>query len=220
MGIARGGERSSCHEGNARHGQFVHPEGLNTDRCGSKVKVPDGDGFFGSSDGRVRVVAHIFPRVLRLDLIPGARVAHRRSGGGERRLTDRATGDREATPGWAQTVCGSRPLSARTMSGENSGDDREQGVEFGDLDEELDTLEYPIESDELVDRYGDEELQMSDATVTVAEVLGPLDDTFHDTEEVHQAILTMVSDEAVGRKGYTDRGGETPEEAEEDEESL
>jgi hypothetical protein len=99
---------------------------------------------------------------------------------------------------------------------------REQGIEFGDLDGALATQEYPITTAELLDGHGEHELTIPNGTRTLREVLGPLDDGEHDAdatetsyesaEEVRQMILNAVGDDAIGRKGYTDREHETREE--------
>lgn len=106
------------------------------------------------------------------------------------------------------------------MTTDQSEDSREQGVEFGSLAEELESEEYPISKEELLDTYGDEELVLEDDTQTLREVLEPLgEDEFESADDVRQSVMTMVGDEAVGRKNYSDRGDET-DVADEDEESV
>lgn len=90
-------------------------------------------------------------------------------------------------------------------------DSREQGIEFGTLAEDLENESYPLSQDELLDRYGDRELRFADGRTTVDEVLEPENETeYEDAEGVRQAIFSMVGEGAIGRKGYTDRGGNTP----------
>lgn len=99
-------------------------------------------------------------------------------------------------------------------------DSRTRGVEFGPLADELEDEEYPIGKDEVVERYGDYELELEDGGSSVREVLGPLGETTYESaEEVRQSILNMVGDGAVGREDYTDRGGHT-QGSDEDDESL
>jgi hypothetical protein len=99
-----------------------------------------------------------------------------------------------------------------TTQGDESGDSREQGVEFGSLAEDLENEEYPISQGELLDRYGDRELDLQRGTTTVGEVLASENEReYEDAEGVRQAIFNMVGDEAVGREGYSDRGGNAPE---------
>lgn len=107
--------------------------------------------------------------------------------------------------------------------GESStdGDDsRSQGIELGELDEELESHDYPTTATALVDEYGDHEIQLPGGSQRVEEVLGLYeedDQEFTDAEEVRQAIHNLVGAEAVGRDHYSDRGGSTPDEGNEDE---
>lgn len=87
-------------------------------------------------------------------------------------------------------------------------DSRKQGVEFGSLAEELEDEEYPIDTDELLETYGDRELELQDGSQSLREVLGPMGETTYESaEDVKDAVVGMVSDEAIGREGETDRGG-------------
>ena len=89
---------------------------------------------------------------------------------------------------------------------------RTHGVEFGDLEEALEDHEYPTTADALFEEFGDHELELPIGDVSFVEILGPYaedpDQQFNDAEEVRQAVLNMVGDEAVGEKGYSDRGGD------------
>ncbi|MCL9813641.1 DUF2795 domain-containing protein [Natranaeroarchaeum aerophilus] len=64
--------------------------------------------------------------------------------------------------------------------------------------------EFPITSDELLDRYGDEEIDLSNETLReVLERTGP--ETYENREDAEFAVYSGVSDRAIGRKGYSDR---------------
>jgi hypothetical protein len=90
----------------------------------------------------------------------------------------------------------------------DEGDSREQGIEFGSLAEDLEDESYPISHDDLLDRYGDRELELPDGRTTVSEILQPENEAeYDDAEGVRQAIFAMVGDGAIGREDYTDRGG-------------
>ncbi|EMA68173.1 hypothetical protein C461_06314 [Halorubrum aidingense JCM 13560] len=92
----------------------------------------------------------------------------------------------------------------------NQGDDREQGVEFGPLADDLEDEEYPMDLETLLERYGDRELGLGDDTATLRTVLGSQGEvTYESADDVRQSIIGMVSDEAIGRKNYSDRGGST-----------
>ncbi|WP_138007327.1 DUF5789 family protein [Halalkalirubrum salinum] len=93
-------------------------------------------------------------------------------------------------------------------------DTREQGIEFGSLVEKLENESYPISHEELLSRYGDHEIELIDEQTSLRTILGAENEReYADTEGVRQAIFSMVSEDAVGREGYSDRGG-NPSEAE------
>ena len=110
------------------------------------------------------------------------------------------------------------------MSNDNSGAEsgsgsREQGVEFGALMTALETHDYPTTQAQLLEAYGGEELDLAEGEETLASVLAEREgaderDTieYESPHEVHQAVLTMVGDRAVGRTDYSDRGGSLPDE--------
>lgn len=92
----------------------------------------------------------------------------------------------------------------------DESDSREQGIEFGELSEDLENETYPISHDELLERYGDRELELASGETQLRAVLEPENETeYEDARSVRQAIFTMVGDQAVGREGYSDRGGES-----------
>jgi hypothetical protein len=83
-------------------------------------------------------------------------------------------------------------------------------------DEAIDSHEYPATGDELIDAYGDLEIEVHDGSETVAEVLGRLGGTTYEgPEDVREALFSAVSHEAVGRRFYSDRdapvAGEGPD---------
>ena len=86
-------------------------------------------------------------------------------------------------------------------------DSRELGVEFGDLADDLETLSYPVSKADLVDELGEREVGLPDGSTTLGDALAPMGErTYHGSDEVRQAVLDAVGDEAVGREGYSDRG--------------
>ncbi|HET7323343.1 MAG TPA: DUF5789 family protein [Halococcus sp.] len=90
----------------------------------------------------------------------------------------------------------------------DQNDTRQQGIEFGEFGETMDSLEYPIDHADLIEQHGDAELELPNGTSTLAEVLEPLQDedqTYQDRDELETMILNMVGDEAIGRKNYSDR---------------
>jgi hypothetical protein len=104
---------------------------------------------------------------------------------------------------------------------DQNDDSREQGVEFGPLADELEDEEYPMDLETLLERYGDHELGLGDDTATLQTVLGAQGETTYESaDDVHQSIIGMVSDDAIGRKNYSDRGGSTAAEEDSEEESV
>jgi len=96
------------------------------------------------------------------------------------------------------------------VDAEKHADSRELGVEFGDLAEDLGHHEYPTTVEELVEEFGDRELELPSGEESFGEVIGPdtdePDQQFVDAGEVRQAVLNMVGGDAVGRPHYSDRG--------------
>jgi hypothetical protein len=105
---------------------------------------------------------------------------------------------------------------------QDQGDSREQGIEFGPLAEDLADESYPLTHQELLDRHGDQTLELGDGSATLRELLGgESDQEYEDEESVRQAIFNMSGSDAIGRAEYSDRGGTTGgSEGVEDDESL
>jgi hypothetical protein len=104
----------------------------------------------------------------------------------------------------------------------DESDTRQHGVEFGEFGDRMDSLDYPIDHADLIEKHGDAELGLPDGTTSLEEVLEELQDegqTYQDAEELETMILNMVGDEAVGREGYSDRGTSTEPDSD-DEQSL
>jgi len=103
------------------------------------------------------------------------------------------------------------------MSGENT--DREEGVEFTDIDSILGDLSYPVSKSEFVDEYGDTAIERTSAEpITIEELFeGTGEDTFESDEEVRQSVLNLLPADSVGRQRYSDRGGSIPNEVPGDE---
>jgi len=102
----------------------------------------------------------------------------------------------------------------RDASTSESDDSRQQGAELGPLDEELESHDYPTTSTELVEEYGDYEIDLPGGSQRLEEVLGILEQNeqeYEEPEDARQAIYNLVGSEAVGRDRYSDRGGDTPD---------
>lgn len=95
-------------------------------------------------------------------------------------------------------------------------ENRDMGIEFGDLTDDLENEEYPMTKDELLEKYGDRTVEHANGSISVGEILGGEGpDQFDGQDEVHQTILNMIGTGAVGRDRYSDRGGSTPDETKE-----
>ncbi|MFC4543926.1 hypothetical protein ACFO5R_18525 [Halosolutus amylolyticus] len=83
---------------------------------------------------------------------------------------------------------------------------RELGVEFGDLYSKLREHGYPITTEELVDVYGEDAIQLPWGSTLIKEVLDPIaTETYESPAEAREAIFNMVDSRAIGRKYYSDR---------------
>lgn len=87
-------------------------------------------------------------------------------------------------------------------------EDYSEGVGFADVQPLLEEIEYPITAAALVDRYGDHEIERTNAgPITIRELFEPLvEDQFESATEVRETIMTLMPKESVGRQRYSDRG--------------
>ena len=70
----------------------------------------------------------------------------------------------------------------------------------------IDTHEYPATTEELIEAYGDENLELPNGSEQLAEVLARLEsETFESSDDARMAVYSAVSNKAVGRVGYSDR---------------
>lgn len=107
-----------------------------------------------------------------------------------------------------------------TDGSDEGTDSREMGIDFGALEDELQSHEYPVTREELLDEYGEYEIETSGGSETLQSILGAQEmgaeenetEEYESVDEVHQAVLNMIGSEAVGRKNYSDRGGVSDEE--------
>ncbi|PSQ43784.1 DUF2795 domain-containing protein [Halobacteriales archaeon SW_7_68_16] len=80
------------------------------------------------------------------------------------------------------------------------------GLALGELYRRLTGIPYPVSRSEVVTAVGDHELNSAGGTERVGEVLNRIEVTeFRDPAEVVTTLLTGVSAEAIGRRGYSDR---------------
>lgn len=71
------------------------------------------------------------------------------------------------------------------------GDDPSERL--GDLDEVLESHEYPATTNELVEAHGDHELETQDGTESLEEVLFSTDDQMYDSaDDVRRRVLGLI----------------------------
>jgi hypothetical protein len=72
---------------------------------------------------------------------------------------------------------------------------KEQGIDYGQLNEKLEQHDYPMSTDTLIEEYGEYEIDHQYGTKTLQEVFDPLtesnDQTFDSADQVRQMILNM-----------------------------
>ena len=79
-----------------------------------------------------------------------------------------------------------RGSEARAMSGDPGG-------RLGDLDEALETQNYPTTTDELVEAYGDYEIETQGGTESLEKVLAPTDNqTYDSADDVRSRLLGLI----------------------------
>lgn len=108
---------------------------------------------------------------------------------------------------------------------------REYGIEFGALAEQLAAHEYPTTTGRILDAYGDATIELPNGSRTLGEVFSSAaqnpDDSdeiayrsisYESADEVRQAIYNLIDSDAVGRERYSDRDSPTIGEERESEE--
>jgi hypothetical protein len=93
----------------------------------------------------------------------------------------------------------------------DDGDQRIRGIELGRLARKLDRFSYPVTEETLIEQCGEHELDLEGGTTTLGDVLergGKK--TFESRADVERRVVVLVGTDAVGREGYSDRGGTAP----------
>jgi hypothetical protein len=79
-----------------------------------------------------------------------------------------------------------RAREDRAMSGDPGG-------RLGDLDEALESRNYPATTDELVEAYGEYEIETQGGTESLEEVLAPTDNqTYDSADDVRSRLLGLI----------------------------
>lgn len=81
----------------------------------------------------------------------------------------------------------------RTRADEKEPIRADSGKGLGDLDEALKSHDYPATTNELVDAYGDYELETQGGTKTLEDVLHSTDEQLYDSAgDVHRRVLGLI----------------------------
>lgn len=76
----------------------------------------------------------------------------------------------------------------------------------------IDDEQYPLTTDEFLDRFGDVELELQNGTERIADALGRMDDeTYESALDARFAVYAAVSHRAIGRRFYSDRDPTPPD---------
>jgi hypothetical protein len=103
------------------------------------------------------------------------------------------------------------------MSKEHEEDQaREEGVNFSSIEDVFEEISYPITADAIVDRWGDREIQRTNADpIAIEELFGPMGETkFESEDDLRTMLLGQMPEDSAGRSNYSDRGGSLPTETE------
>lgn len=66
--------------------------------------------------------------------------------------------------------------------------------------------QYPLSAADLLERYGDVELDVPEGSESIGDAVDRLEETEYPTpESVHSAVYAGVGAEAIGRRHYSDR---------------
>ena len=73
-------------------------------------------------------------------------------------------------------------------------DESEPGKQLGDLDDALEMQDYPTTTEELVEAYGDYEVETQGGRKSVEEVLAPVDNrTYDSADDVRNRIQRLIN---------------------------
>ena len=82
---------------------------------------------------------------------------------------------------------------ARTRTDEAEPVSGDQSEQLGDLDEALEDLDYPTTTDELVEAYGDYEIETQGGEESLGEVLSSTENqTYDSADDVRSRLLGLI----------------------------
>ncbi len=76
-------------------------------------------------------------------------------------------------------------------------------------------ITYPVTTEELIERTGSQKLALQDGSESIKQILERSEpESFNSPKDVQLTIYSGLGDQAIGRKGYTDRDPPTMNEIE------
>lgn len=85
------------------------------------------------------------------------------------------------------------PEEARSRADELEPMHGNPGERLGELDAALETHDYPTTTDELVEAYGDEEIETRDGWTSLSDVLAPVEaETYVSADDVRSRIQGLI----------------------------
>jgi hypothetical protein len=85
------------------------------------------------------------------------------------------------------------PEEVRDRADEAAPVHDDPGEQLGDLDAALDTHDYPTTTDELIEAYGDYEVETQGGSTSIGEVLAPIDNEAYDSAvDVRNRIQGLI----------------------------
>lgn len=88
-----------------------------------------------------------------------------------------------------------------------------------DAEDSFSTQTFPMTTEEMIAEYGEMEVELPNGNNTLGDVFSRLpDEQYESPEEAMEAAYGMLGEEAIGRKGYSDRDPRAP--GEQDSEPL
>ncbi|HET7323234.1 MAG TPA: hypothetical protein VFJ06_02760 [Halococcus sp.] len=81
---------------------------------------------------------------------------------------------------------------ARDRADETEPPRDEPGETLGDLDEALENHDYPTTTDELIEAYGDREVESRGGSKSIDELLAPIDDETYDSPDEARNRIQML----------------------------
>ncbi|WP_302082752.1 DUF5789 family protein [Salinibaculum rarum] len=79
------------------------------------------------------------------------------------------------------------------------------------VDDSFATHTFPTTTAEFVEEHGHKELELPNGAATLEEVLSCLpNEDFETEEDARLAVYSALGEEAIGRKGYSDRDATAP----------